>query len=134
MLRIFEQQIQDAEGLTLPWYDVLIQLYVAPDRRLRMQDLADRVVLSRSGLTRLVDRKEKAGLVRRVHSTEDRRGYYAVLVAEGRRVFLRVRRGYHRDVLEHFTRHLEDADIRALSGALSKVRDANQSASSSGKR
>ena len=74
LLKIFERELEEAEGLPLPWYDVLIQLSAAPDGRLRMQALAESVVLSRSGLTRLIDRMEKAGMVDREHSTEDRRG------------------------------------------------------------
>ena len=60
LLKTFETELQDAVGLPLPWYDVLVQLSSAPDGRLRMQALADSVVLSRSGLTRLIDRMEKA--------------------------------------------------------------------------
>ena len=124
LLKTFEQELQESEGLSLPWYDVLVQLQEAPEGRLRMQALADSVVLSRSGLTRLIDRMEKAGLVRREHSTEDRRGYYAILTQEGRRVFGQARPVHHRGIQEHFTRHLDDADIRALRTALTKVRKA----------
>jgi len=87
LLKTFEQELMESIGLPLTWFDVLLQLDSAPEGRLRMQALADSVVLSRSGLTRLVDRMEKAGLVGREHSSEDRRGYYAVITSEGRRVF-----------------------------------------------
>ena len=121
LLRTFERELRESEGLPLPWYDVLIQLHEAPEGRLRMQALADSVVLSRSGLTRLIDRMEKAGLVRREHSTEDRRGYYAILTEEGQRVILRARPVHHLGIREHFTRHLDDADVQALRTALTKV-------------
>ena len=124
LLRTFERELQESEGLSLPWYDVLIQLHEAPEGRLRMQALADSVVLSRSGLTRLIDRMEKAGLVRREHSTEDRRGYYAILTEEGQRVILQARPVHHRGIREHFTRHLDDTDVQALRTALTKVRKA----------
>ena len=126
LLKTFERELHDAVGLPLPWYDVLIQLSAAPDGRLRMQALADSVVLSRSGLTRLIDRMEKAGLVEREHSTEDRRGYYAVLTEEGRRVFLGAKPVHERGIYEHFTRHLDDDDARALVAAFNKVRQGNR--------
>jgi len=126
LLRTFERELQESQGLLLPWYDVLVQLHEAPEGRLRMQALADSIVLSRSGLTRLIDRMEKAGLVSREHSEEDRRGYYAVLTEEGRRLFLRARPIHHRGIHEHFIRHLSEADVRALHTALTKVRKANQ--------
>ena len=134
LLQVSEQELQDSQGLPLGWYDVLIQLYGASDRRLRMQALADRTVLSRSGLTRLVDRMERAGLVQREASKEDRRGSYAVLTEEGRRVFFRARPVHRRGIHEHFTRHLDDADIQALLTVFAKVRAANQLPDIAGKR
>jgi DNA-binding MarR family transcriptional regulator len=124
LIRTFEQELQESEGLPLTWYDVLIQLHEAPAGRLRMQALAESVVLSRSGLTRLIDRMEKAGLVRREPSREDRRGAYASLTEDGRGVFSRAQPIHHRGLYEHFTRHLDDGDIRALGSALAKVRAA----------
>ena len=125
LLKTFETELQDAVGLPLPWYDVLVQLSSAPDGRLRMQALADSVVLSRSGLTRLIDRMEKADLVEREHCTDDRRGYYAVLTEEGRRVFLGAKPVHERGIFEHFTRHLDDGDARAVVAAFTKVRQGN---------
>ncbi len=124
LLRAFEQELQESEDLPLTWYDVLIQLYEAPEGRLRMQALADLVILSRSGLTRLIDRMERAGLVRREPSQEDRRGYYAVITDEGQHVIGRARPVHHRGIREHFTQHLSDEDVQALDVALSKVRKA----------
>jgi len=72
------------EGLPpLAWYDVLWALHEAPDRRLRMREVADHVVLTRTGMTRLVDRIEAAGLLRREPVPDDRRGAFAVLTDEG---------------------------------------------------
>ena len=126
LLRTFEQELQENEGLPLTWYDVLIQLNESRDGQLRMQALADRVVLSRSGLTRLIDRMEKAGLVRREPSQEDRRGYYALLTEDGREVLRRARPIHHRGIYEHFTSHLDEADVQALYIAMAKVRKGNQ--------
>jgi DNA-binding MarR family transcriptional regulator len=83
VLRELERELATDAGLPLSWYDVLLQLAEAPDRRLRMADLAERVLLSRSGLTRLVDRLQAEGLVERVPSPDDARGTYTVLTAEG---------------------------------------------------
>ena len=126
LLKAFERELQESEGLPLAWYDVLVQLNAVPEGRLRMQALADSVVLSRSGLTRLIDRMEQATLVRREASREDRRGYYAVITEEGKSVYLRARPTHHRGIYEHFTRHLDDADVQALQTALTKVWKANR--------
>ena len=128
LLKTFERELEDSESIPLAWYDVLVQLNAAPEGRLRMQALADSVVLSRSGLTRLIDRMEKAALVTREPSAEDRRGYYAILTEEGRRAFLAARPVHHQSIYDHFTRHLSDADIRALSAAVAKVREGSRPA------
>ena len=118
-----EAELDAERDLPLAWYDVLVSLSEAPDRRLRMQDLAARVLFSRSGLTRLLDRMVTAGLVRRERCGEDRRGTFAVLTAAGGRR-LRDASGVHlRGVRDHFDRHLTDADVRALHQALRRVLD-----------
>jgi DNA-binding MarR family transcriptional regulator len=118
-----EEELDAERALPLAWYDVLVALSEAPQRRMRMQDLASRVLFSRSGLTRLVDRMVGAGLVRRDRCDDDRRGTYAVLTASGGRR-LRDASGVHlRGVREHFDRHLTDSDARVLHAALRKVLD-----------
>ena len=126
LLKTFERELQEAGCLPLTWYDVLVQLYAAPEGRLRMQTLADSVVVSRSGLTRLVDRMEREGVVRREPSTEDRRGYYAIITEEGQEAFLRAKPIHEAGIDEHFTRHLDQADLQALLTAIIKVRRANR--------
>lgn len=116
-----EAELLEARDLPLAWYDVLVALHEAPDRRLRMQDLARRVLFSRSGLTRLVDRMVAAGYVTRSRCEDDRRGTYAVLTPVGERC-LRDASGVHlRGVRDHFARHLDDDDVAALDAALTKV-------------
>jgi DNA-binding MarR family transcriptional regulator len=83
LVRRLDDELQRAHRLPLTCYDVLVQLASAPDRRLRMAELADAVVLSRSGLTRLVDRLVEQGLVARSRVECDARGTYAVLTDEG---------------------------------------------------
>lgn len=83
LTRRLEEDLQSKHDLPLAWYDVLVRLVEARDHRLRMAELAEQVMLSPSGLTRLVDRLVKEGLVRREHAEQDGRGYYAVLTEAG---------------------------------------------------
>jgi DNA-binding MarR family transcriptional regulator len=83
MVRRLEADLMAAANMPLGWYDVLLQLAEATDHRLRMAELADRVLLSRSGLTRLVDRLAAEGLVTREPFPGDARGLYTVLTDEG---------------------------------------------------
>jgi DNA-binding MarR family transcriptional regulator len=85
VLRSAEVDLIKHAGFPLTWLDVLAQLYDAPDDGLRMQELEERALFTRSGLTRLVDRIEAAGLVRREPVPGDRRGVRVVLTPEGRR-------------------------------------------------
>src|ERR1700737_3434273 len=84
LLRQLESELIEKEDMTLAEFDVLIQLGMAPDRRLRMTELSDRVRLSHSGVTRLVARLAQAGLVERARCDSDRRGTLATLTAGGR--------------------------------------------------
>ncbi|MEO8261807.1 MAG: MarR family transcriptional regulator [Pseudolysinimonas sp.] len=82
----FDREVQAATGLPLTWYDVLLELAQAGDR-LRMSELADRVVLSRTRVSRLVDELVRAGLVAREANPDDGRSSFALLTDEGRRRF-----------------------------------------------
>ena len=83
VLERLSKELLDEVELPMTWYDVLVQLSEAEEHRLRMQDLADRVLLSQSGVTRLVDRMVRAGLVARARCTEDGRGMFALLDDQG---------------------------------------------------
>lgn len=83
LTRRLDEELQAAHHLSLAEYDALLQLANAPGRRLRMSALADRVLLSRSGITRLVDRLEAAGIVQRSACTTDARGAEAALTDAG---------------------------------------------------
>lgn len=122
--RAWEQlsrELKEERGIELSWYDVLYQLSKAPGQRLRLQDLANRVLYSRSGLTRLVDRMAKAGLVTREPCEEDRRGTWAVLTAEGLRTFRRAAPTHLRGIQEHFVRKLTDEEVEVIARAMEKV-------------
>ena len=116
-----ERALLEAELPPLGWYDVLLELSVAPDRRLRMHELARAVVLSRSGLTRLVDRLEKAGLLVREPDPSDRRGAFAVLTDEGRDMLRQMWPVYATGIAEHFGAHVSDEEAQVLTEALSRV-------------
>src|SRR6266478_6461180 len=118
LLRHLGDDLVKEEDITLAEYDVLVQLSFAPDDRLRMTELSDRVRLSPSGLTRLVDRLVEGGLVKRGRCASDRRGSYAILTSAGK-VRLRHASPIHlRGIREHFSKHLSPAQLAALAEAL----------------
>jgi len=117
-----ERELTSRDVVSLSWYDVLVALVNAPGQRLRLSELADRVVLSRSGLSRLLDRIEKAGLIRREPAPGDRRGAYAVLTAEGVRAQREAWPHYAAGIARHFSRHLTDDEKRIVAEALRRVR------------
>jgi DNA-binding MarR family transcriptional regulator len=113
-----------AAGLPqLAWYDVLWPLYEAPGRKLRMRELSERVVtISRSGLTRLVDRIEAAGMLRRQPTPEDRRGTEIVITRAGERLLRKMWPVYAAAIDEHFASKLPDRDAKTVRESLERVR------------
>jgi DNA-binding MarR family transcriptional regulator len=121
VMRDLEREMGTATGLPLAWYDVLLQLAEAPGRRLRMAELADRILLSRSGLTRLIDRLQNEGLVRREPSPDDARGTFTVLTAAG---FDRLRAAapvHLAGIRDHWLAHFSDDELRVLGGWLGRL-------------
>jgi DNA-binding MarR family transcriptional regulator len=115
-----------AQQMPLAWYDVLLELNAAPDRRLRMSELGARVVLSRERVSRVVDELERAGLVRRERNPDDRRSLFAVLTPEGRARLRAAAPVYLEGIERHYTGHLEDEEIRVISVALQRVLEAEE--------
>lgn len=116
-----ERELLAETGMPLGWYDVLLQLAEAPGRRLRMAELADRVLLSRSGLTRLIDRLQAEGLVRREPSPDDARGTYTVVTADG---FARLRAAapvHLAGIRKFWLRHFTDDELRTIGTLLGRV-------------
>ena len=109
-----DAQLEAAHGLPLTSYEVLITLRAAPDRRLRMAELADRALLSRSGMTRLVDRLERDGLLVRDTCASDARGCFAVLTDAGEELLSKARATHLDGVREAFVQHLAPEDMRRL--------------------
>jgi DNA-binding MarR family transcriptional regulator len=118
LLRQLETELVEKEHMTLAEYDVLIQLGVAPGERLRMTDLSERVRLSRSGLTRLVDRLVKGGLVKRGRCASDRRGTFAILTPAGKARLRHAHPVHLRGIREHFGARLSAAQLSAVAEAL----------------
>jgi DNA-binding MarR family transcriptional regulator len=120
LVQTLNQELEADQGIPLTFFDVLAQLSLAGGR-LRMSELADAVVISRSGVTRLVDRMVRAGLVRREACPEDRRSMYATITPEGKRALARARPSHLRGVAEHFGRHLSDDEAKTLAAALGRM-------------
>ncbi len=116
--RALERELVATHQLPLAEYDVLVQLQEAEGGALRMAQLADQVLLSRSGLTRLVERLEKSGLVRRQACPSDARGYFAVITDRGRTRLNRAAPDHLRSVSHHFAQPLEEDQIEFLRLAL----------------
>jgi DNA-binding MarR family transcriptional regulator len=114
LIRALERELLAARGLPLAEYDVLVQLDQVPEGRLRMAQLADRVLLSRSGLTRLVERMEASGLVRREVCPSDARGFFATITEEGRRRLVSSEEIHLRSLRDHFTGPLDSSQMGQL--------------------
>ncbi len=121
VLRRLEADLIAADGMTLAEFDVLIQLRLAADHQLRMTDLSERVRLSPSGMTRLVDRLAKTGLVKRGRCASDRRGTWAILTAAGRERIDRVTPIHLRGVRDYFARGMSPTQMRQLATVLEGV-------------
>ena len=122
VVRALEKSIRQELGLPLAGYEVLVRLAEVPEgERVRMQELARRVLLSKSGLSQLFTRLERRGLVERRGDPENLRVTYATLTKEGRQVLERALPAFREEVAERFARHLEDEEMRVLRRAMSKV-------------
>src|SRR5688572_7346693 len=118
-VRAIEADLAAAGTLPLSWYDVLLEINAAPDRRLRMQDVAARVLLSRTRVSRLVDEIEKAGYVERVPDPDDGRATFAAITPSGRAELRRTAPRYLASIDENFTSLFtapEQAQLVALLG------------------
>ena len=125
LVDLLEADLLASNGMPLGWFEVLVQLTTAPDSQLKMQELAHSVLLSKSGVTRLVDRMEAAGLVTRAACPTDRRAVYAVVTPEGRKALRAALPRHLESVAERFTNHLTPGELNMLRTTLQKVLDAH---------
>ena len=114
LVRELDAELDAAHGLPLTSYDVLIYLRSAPGKRLRMAELADSVLLSRSGVTRLVDRLVREGLIVRDTCESDGRGSFAVLTEKGEELLARARPTHLAGVRERFLSHFGEDELETL--------------------
>jgi DNA-binding MarR family transcriptional regulator len=119
--RHLEAELLVAHDLPLASYDVLSQLAEAPGRRLRMNDLAGRVALSRSGLTRLIDRLQRDGLVTREACPNDARGLFAVLTDAGATRLAEATPTYLRGIRAHVLDPLGPGDVARVRAMLTRI-------------
>ena len=121
--RVLEAELVAEHPITLGGYDVLVQLAEAPGRQLRMAELADAVLLSRSGVTRLVDRLEGMGMVTRERFDGDGRGIVAVLTQKGVDTLRAAARTHLAGVVRHFAGHLSEDELTAFGGMCARMAD-----------
>ena len=119
--RELEHELEAEQDLSLADYDLLHELAVADGRRLRMSELADRLALSRSGATRLVDRLEAAGLVDRHACATDRRGYWAIVTDAGIGRLRAATPTHVRGVCAYFINRIPPAELEQLQRTLERV-------------
>jgi DNA-binding MarR family transcriptional regulator len=121
LTRTLDAELVEAHGLPLTSYEVLLFLADSPDGRMRMSELAESVLLSRSGLTRLVDRLARAGLLERVRCDEDARGWYAAITEKGRALFAAARETHLSGVRRLFLSQLDDDERRRLGDVFGRL-------------
>lgn len=119
--RQLERELQSEQGMSLGEYEVLLMLAYAEGRRRRMSELADVMVLSRSGATRLIDRLEADGLVERVMCDTDRRGQWAQLTEAGYKRLRTASPTHLRGIAEHFLDRIPADELDGLRDALARV-------------
>ena len=121
LVRELDAELAREHDMPLSSYEVLLFLNDSEDGRMRMSELADSALLSRSGLTRLVDRLERQGLLKRERCESDARGWFAEITPEGRRVFGAARKTHLDGVRRAFLSHFSRDELRTLGGIWQKL-------------
>ena len=121
------QELEATQQISIQWYDVLIELYEAPDHRLRLHELAEKVLLSRSGLTRLVDRLETAGYLLREVDPADRRGFYAIITEHGIDAMRHAWPIYARGIKQHFAAELSADEAELFARVCARILERTRS-------
>lgn len=121
LIPVFNEALQSKAKLPLSWYDVLLELARAPESRLRMSVLGERVVLSRSQVSRIVDEMVSAGLAEKTPDPDDARSTLAVLTPAGTRAFRKAAAIYVRVIDDHFSKHLNPAQQQSIAAGLRNI-------------
>jgi DNA-binding MarR family transcriptional regulator len=122
LYRELDRRLTKGQQMPFSTYDVLLRLAWAGDAGLRMSKLAGQVFMTSGGLTRLVDRLERDGLITRIRSAEDLRGYEARITAAGRRALKRANRQHLDDVRELFLEHLTQDELEVLAAVWRRLK------------
>jgi DNA-binding MarR family transcriptional regulator len=120
-VRAIESDVQRGGRVPLTWYDVLLELKGAGESGLRMQEVAERVVLSRTRVSRLVDEMVRADLVAKRPDPADKRVAWAVISEKGEQALRETAPVYLRSIRKHFSAHLTDEESAVVTEALLKV-------------
>jgi DNA-binding MarR family transcriptional regulator len=121
LVRELDAELARDHDMPLSSYEVLLFLNDSESGRMRMSELADSALLSRSGLTRLVDRLERQGLLKRERCESDARGWFAEITPEGRRAFGAARKTHLDGVRRAFLSHFSRDELRTLGGLWQKL-------------
>lgn len=121
LTRELDAELAAAHGLPLSSYEVLLFLAEAPGGRMRMSELAESVLLSRSGLTRLVDRLARDGAIERIPCSEDARGWFAALTPKGRQAFEEARHTHLDGVRRLFVASFSESELAALGDCFDRL-------------
>ena len=127
-VRRIDRDVEVQSGIPLRWYDVLLELNAAPHRQLKMQQLSDRVVLSRTRVSRVVDELEAAGLVERRVNPDDRRSSFAAITADGRRALKRAAPVYLQSIQAHFAAPLSRDALVAIRAGMEQLATSSEAA------
>lgn len=119
--RRLAQEMQQEHGCHISWYDVLVRLLHAPGQQMTMSELADSVVMSAGGLTRLLDRMVEEGLIERVLDPEDRRLVYARLTGTGRERAAELMQGHQQRIKEYVVQHLSEEEVGMMHKAFERI-------------
>ena len=122
--RLLEQMESDLRrdcGLPLVWYDIMIKIWVAPGRRIRMAELAEQALLSRSWLTRRVVQLEQAGLVTRTGAGDDGRGVLVEMTPTGLETFKKMDESHAKSIAKHFSAHLSQDEAQVMTAAFTRI-------------
>ncbi len=121
VVRALDTDMIEQHDLSMTWFDLLSRIKQAPGQRLRMHQLEEASLFTRSGITGLADRLEKAGFVRRERSAEDRRGVYLAITQAGIDKIDEVWPDHQLSIQKHFGEHLDPEDAKALQAATEKI-------------
>ena len=125
-VRAIESDVQRGGSVPLAWYDVLLELDAAGPQGLRMREVADRVVLSRTRVSRLVEEMVRAGLVSKRPEPDDRRVSWAVITDAGVTALRKTAPVYRDSIEKHFSAHLTDEEAAVIGAALLRVAESGR--------